>query len=492
MSTYFLWSDQCLLAVLVIGLYLLLRGLRKEPIRKAFISIFKKPIAVSAAIVLFFFLMIGVLDSIHVSSTSSSLLDRMVSPLGEHYEKTYSAPLALTLYSTEMVYAEGHMKQVYPVLNYPKQTIKNEQEKQQLITSILLKTGLISLGMVGLFWLIILSVRLIIALYTTKSKLVIFAQAGIDGGGGSMAIPRIDPHLRGDDNNRHQKIAMNREIIFRKKSLRLSSSEISALLTLFLCLVLLIGSYWLSRHLHVLGTGKIGQDIFYYAIKSIRTGLVIGILTTLFMMPLALLLGIAAGFFGGVVDDIIQYIYTTLSSIPGVLLITASVLSMQTYIANHPHQFPTLAQSADARLLALCFILGITSWTSLCRLLRAETLKLREIDFVLAAKALGSSSFKIIWKHLLPNVMHIVVITLVLDFSFLVLAEAVLSYVGVGVSPMTISWGNMINAARLELAREPIVWWPMLAAFIFMFILVLASNLFADAVRDAFDPHQIK
>jgi peptide/nickel transport system permease protein len=117
-------------------------------------------------------------------------------------------------------------------------------------------------------------------------------------------------------------------------------------------------------------------------------------------------------------------------------------------------------------------------------------LKLREVDYVLAARALGSNWFTILRKHLLPNVMHIVVITLVLDFSFLVMAEALLSYVGVGVSPMTISWGNMINSARLELARDPVVWWPMLAAFIFMFLLVLAINLFADAVRDAFDPRQ--
>ena len=86
--------------------------------------------------------------------------------------------------------------------------------------------------------------------------------------------------------------------------------------------------------------------------------------------------------------------------------------------------------------------------------------------------------------------MHLVVMTLVLDFSFLILAEAVLAYVGVGVSPMTISWGNMINAARLELSREPVVWWPMLAAFSFMFTLVLSSNVFADALRDAFDPRQ--
>lgn len=171
------------------------------------------------------------------------------------------------------------------------------------------------------------------------------------------------------------------------------------------------------------------------------------------------------------------------------LLITASVLALQTYITNHPQQFSSLEKNADARLLALCLILGITSWTSLCRLLRAETLKLREIDFVQAARSLGSSSLFIIRKHLLPNVMPIILITLVLDFSYLVLAEALLSYVGVGVSPMTISWGNMINSARLELAKEPVVWWPMMAAFVFMFTLVLASNLFADGVRDALDPH---
>ncbi len=138
----------------------------------------------------------------------------------------------------------------------------------------------------------------------------------------------------------------------------------------------------------------------------------------------------------------------------------------------------------------MCVILGLTGWTGLCRLLRAESLKIREIDYIQAAYALGSSSRFIIFRHILPNVMHIVVISLVLDFSFLVLAEAVLSYIGVGVSPLTISWGNIINGARLELAREPIVWWPMFAAFLFMFILVLAANLFADCVQDAFDPRK--
>ena len=110
------------------------------------------------------------------------------------------------------------------------------------------------------------------------------------------------------------------------------------------------------------------------------------------------------------------------------------------------------------------------------------------MDYIQAANAFGVKHLTVIGRHIVPNVLHIVLIMVVLDFSGLVLAEAVLSYVGVGVSPMTISWGNMINGARLELARTPIVWWPILSAFSLMFILVLASNLFADAVRDAFDP----
>jgi peptide/nickel transport system permease protein len=139
-------------------------------------------------------------------------------------------------------------------------------------------------------------------------------------------------------------------------------------------------------------------------------------------------------------------------------------------------------------LLFLCLILGVTSWTGLCRLLRGETLKLRELDYVQASQAFGVHHFTILYRHVLPNVLHIVLITVVLDFSGLVLAEAVLSYVNIGVDPTTNSWGNMINSARLELAREPIVWWSLVAAFGFMFTLVLAANLFSDVVRDAFDP----
>jgi len=244
----------------------------------------------------------------------------------------------------------------------------------------------------------------------------------------------------------------------------------------------------LGAKYHVFGTDKVGQDVFYLALKSIRTGLVIGTLTTLVMLPFALLLGIMAGYFRGWVDDVIQYLYTTLSSIPGVLLIAAAVLMMQVYIETHPELFDTITARADLRLLFLCMILGITSWTGLARLLRGEALKLREMEYIQAAQAFGVSHWRIITRHILPNVMHIVLIAVVMDFSGLVLAEAVLSYVGVGVDPSTISFGTMINNARLEMARDPMVWWSLAAAFCFMLMLVLSANLFADAVRDAFDP----
>lgn len=278
-------------------------------------------------------------------------------------------------------------------------------------------------------------------------------------------------------------------IYFFKKSTSLIAWK-TGLITAGILWMLMITTTFLAQHYHVFGTNQIGQDMFYQTLKSVRTGLLIGTLTTLFTLPFALFFGLIAGYFGGIVDDVIQYLYTTLSAIPGVLLIAAAVLMIEVIITNHPNTFPTNADRADTRLLALCAILGITGWAGLCRYLRAETLKLREQDFVTASITMGASKLSIILRHVLPNVMHIVIITLVLDFSGLVLAEAVLAYVGVGVDPTTPSWGNMINTSRLELARDPVVWWPLCAALVLMFFLVLAANIFADSVRDAFDPKQ--
>jgi len=255
-----------------------------------------------------------------------------------------------------------------------------------------------------------------------------------------------------------------------------------------------VRDYPLLRHPggHWLGTDKVGGDIFFIGLKGVRTGLVIGAGATLVIIPFAIFFGVVAGYFGGIVDDVVQYVYTTLASIPGVLLIVAFMLLFGSrgyqggLISSHDVVFGLLVP--NDRLFWLCLILGITSWTDLCRLIRGETLKLREMEYVAAAQTFGAGGLRIIYRHIVPNLMHLVLITFVLQFSGLVLAESVLSYIGIGVGPEMGSWGNMINTARLELSREPVVWWNLLAAFIFMFGLVLPANIFGDAVRDALDP----
>ncbi|MDE2048333.1 MAG: ABC transporter permease [Betaproteobacteria bacterium] len=254
--------------------------------------------------------------------------------------------------------------------------------------------------------------------------------------------------------------------------------------------ILLLGGMvaTLKDHYHVFGTDQTGNDVLYQALKSIRTAFVIGTLSTLATLPFAIVFGLLAGYFKGWVDDAIQYLYTTLTAVPNVLLIAACVLMVQVYIDKHPNLFDTGLERADLKLFLLCVILGMTSWATLCRLLRAETLKLRELDYVQAAVAFGVGPLRIMARHIFPNVVHLILITTVLGFSDLILYEAVLSYVGVGVDPSMNSFGGMINLARSEMSRDPIVWWSFASAFLFMVTLVLAANLLSDGVQQAFDP----
>ncbi|HVO08626.1 MAG TPA: ABC transporter permease [Burkholderiaceae bacterium] len=244
----------------------------------------------------------------------------------------------------------------------------------------------------------------------------------------------------------------------------------------------------LMGHYHVLGTDRTGNDVLVQALKSVRTAFVIGTLATLATVPVALGLGVLAGYFRGWVDEAVQYLYTVLSSVPNVLLIAACVLMVQVYIDTHAELFDTGLERADLKMFLLCVILGLTGWATLCRLVRAETLKLRDLEFMQAAEAFGVPHLRTMTRHVVPNVMHLVLITTVLNFSDLILYEAVLTYVGVGVDPSVNSFGGMINLARSEMSGDPLVWWSFVAAFGFMLALVLAANLFADGVRDAFDP----
>jgi len=445
MKLVFLWTD-IMVWFLVISLLTWSWFIAKSPqVRKQWHTIFKSSIAMASSIVLLFYLLFTLLDSVHLRfsmelkeskkselqySDTVSLLDLILKHNIEHTERTYSAPFATSEYTSSIIVDEkGVIQKEYLPLKY---VGKSDDIVSKSFTAI-------TLG-------ICISLTLIII------------------------------HL-----------------LWRKK--RGFESELpwrTAYIISLLLITIFTWFYILSFDYHVLGTDKVGGDVLYQSLKSIRTGVLIGVLTTFIMLPVAILLGVSAGFFGGWIDDIIQYLYTTLSSIPGVLLIAAGVLSMQVIMDNNPTWFETTLERSDLRLLFLIFILGITSWTGLCRLLRAETLKISQIEFVTAAKAFGVSKFTIIRRHIIPNLMHIILISVVLDFSGLVLAEAVLSYVGVGVDPTMHSWGNMINQARLEMAREPMVWWSLFSAFIFMFILVLAANLLSDRIQTVLDPRNKK
>ena len=281
--------------------------------------------------------------------------------------------------------------------------------------------------------------------------------------------------------------AKRKRLALREALLRLARYRgflVSAMAIAFLASVLL--SLWSGYH--PLGTDKTGNDVLLQALKSIRTAFALGTLATLSMLPFALLLGVAAGYFRGWVDDVVQYLYTTISAIPSVLLIAAAALMIQVFIDRSPALLPTALERADAKLFFIAVIIGVTGWAGLARLLRAETMKLASLDFVTASAAGGASRWRIMARHLIPNVMHIVLIVSVIGFSDIVLYEAVLSYIGVGVDPSMNSFGSMINAARGEMSRTPAVWWNLASAFAFMVAIVLSANLFASAVRDAFDP----
>jgi peptide/nickel transport system permease protein len=221
---------------------------------------------------------------------------------------------------------------------------------------------------------------------------------------------------------------------------------------------------------HLLGTDILGKDVLLQTLKACRTALIIGMLTSLIYIPVGTVLGIAAGFYRKRVDDAVQYVYSVLASIPGILLLIAILMIL------------------GKGLPQMSVALGITGWVGLCRLIRGETLRQSGRPYVEAARALGQSNTRIIFDHLLPNVMHLVFINFILGFSGLVLAEAILSYLGVGAPIGTASWGIMIDGARLELNRDPVVWWVLASAASALFILVLSLNLLGDSLRRAFDP----
>lgn len=460
----FLWTDVALW-LMALGVLTYAWRVRRSPnLRATWTRVARDTPAMCSAVVLAAFALVGLLDSVHYrpllppapgaaadaprayAPAVASVLDGLLRGTAlTQPEKTYSSPLAVRLFTKETLLIDDKPVREFPRLRAAGTHLADPD--RDYVGDVYRRLGL---GLAAGLAAALTGVGLVFAGLARRAGAAAAAEALLRGYG---AMPW------------------------------------HAMVITFILLCLAVGALaGLSSGYHALGTDRIGNDVLWQALKSIRTALVIGSLTTLAMLPPAIVFGIAAGYFKGKADDAIQYLYTTITSIPGVLLVAACALMMQVYIDNHADLFDTSAARADLRLFLLCMILGLTGWAGLCRLLRAETLKLRELEYVQAARAFGLSHWRIMTRHLLPNVAHLVLITVVLEFSGLVLYEAVLSYLGIGVDPGMNSFGSMIDGARFEMSRDPMIWWNLMAAFVFMLTLVLAANLFADAVRDAFDP----
>jgi peptide/nickel transport system permease protein len=459
-----LWTDVAVW-LLVVGMVAYAWTVVRTPnLASNWVKVFRSAPALASSVVLALCLAVTLADSLHyrpvlasapVSAGGSvaydnrvwSVLDGALRGLIESRESTYSRPLDYVSFTKESIKLDGTVKRVPPRLLHGGAHL-SEPETQWL-------SDVISRALTGAV------VGALVALALSAALVAVLARRS-----GTSWPTMARSVMRGEGR----------------------TPWWVACATL---LVLLVpgGATWaLMGHYHVFGTDITGNDVLFQTIKSIRTAFVIGALSTIATLPLAVVLGIMAGYYKRWVDEVIQYLYTVLSSIPNILLIAACVLMVQVFLDKHPELFETGAERADLKLFLLCAVLGLTGWAGLCRLLRAETLKLRELDYVQAATAFGVSDTRIMIRHIFPNVAHLMLIVTVLEFSSLILYEAVLALVGVGVDSSMNSFGGMINLARNEMSRNPVVWWPFAAAFVFMVSLVLAANLFADGVRDAFDP----
>jgi len=226
------------------------------------------------------------------------------------------------------------------------------------------------------------------------------------------------------------------------------------------------------------GTDWAGKSILYKTLLGAKVSLTVGLMANIIAIPLGMILGALAGYYGKWIDSLVVWLFSTLASIPGIILLIAMRYAFQ----NVP---PVLGIDL-AGIDGLYITLGVISWIGTCRLVRAEVMKIRELDYVIAARAIGTPGVVILLRHVVPNVLHLAIINFSLGFVWAVKSEVILSYLGLGVPVGVPSWGNMINAARTDLFMGR--WWELTFAVAAMFFLVLALNILGDRLRDALDP----
>lgn len=218
---------------------------------------------------------------------------------------------------------------------------------------------------------------------------------------------------------------------------------------------------------HLFGTDIFGRSVFQKVIRGTQVAMSVGVAASIIAIPIGVLLGAFAGYFGGWIDDFVTWLYTTFSSVPNIMLLISITLIL------------------GKGIFAVYIALGATSWVTLCRLIRGEVMKHKEREYVQAAGAIGGGDMRKLFRHILPNVSHIIIINTSMQFQIAIKSEVILSYLGLGVQGEP-SWGTMIDDAKLELVRG--VWWQLAGATIAMFFILLAFNILSDALRDALDP----
>lgn len=225
-----------------------------------------------------------------------------------------------------------------------------------------------------------------------------------------------------------------------------------------------------------LGADIQGRSVLWRVIYGTRVALTITVVASAISLGIGVTLGIVAGFFGGWVDDVITWLFTTVSSVPWILLVLALVYALKGF---------TIFGQELSELTIVILALGLTDWVGICRLIRGDVLKHRDRDYVYAARAAGLGNTRILFRHILPNVSHLIIITFSLGAVSYVQAEVALTFLGLGITDKP-SWGRMIDDAKVELLKG--VWWQLAAATVAIGILCLALNILGDALRDALDP----
>jgi len=217
------------------------------------------------------------------------------------------------------------------------------------------------------------------------------------------------------------------------------------------------------------GADKWGHDVVRKTIKGGQTSIVVGLVAALVAVALGTLFGALSGFYGGVVDDLFNWFYNVFTAIPSILMILTVAAVLQT-----------------RGVLTIVLILGLTGWTGPYRLIRAEYIKHKAREYVMAADAIGASGWRKMFVHIFPNVSHVALVQMSILVVGFIKAEVILSFLGFGVPVGVVSWGSMLNEAQNELILGK--WWQLAAAASAMALLVTAFSLFADALRDALDP----